>query len=165
MAEAARMSVELQESINRTYAKAFQIRPKNTQRAYNSRQREFLDWCAAKGPAFSNLTRTTVTDEKLHLFLEECVIGRSKRHKNENGCLSTERQSTIGRFTVSSYFVAMVDLWKKQVQPNINSNPSPRNEAVKALLKVTEYEEDERKRKVFEDRGVDTMLDGYTTTD
>ncbi|KAG2776784.1 hypothetical protein PC116_g7881 [Phytophthora cactorum] len=59
----------------------------------------------------------------------------------------------------------MVDLWKQQARAHINSNPSPRIEVVKTLLKVTEYEKDERKRKTMEDRGADTMLDGYTTTD
>jgi hypothetical protein len=163
MAEAARMDVALQESVNRTYAKAYQIRPKNTQRAYNGRQQEFLDWCSAKGSAFNDLTRTTVTGEKLHLFLEECVIGRSKRHKSGN--TSIERPNTVGRSTVNSYVAAMVDLWKQQARARINSYPSPRNEAVKALLQVTQYEEDARKRKNYEDRGAGTMLDGYTTTD
>ncbi|KAF4036872.1 Centromere DNA-binding protein complex CBF3 subunit [Phytophthora infestans] len=57
----------------------------------------------------------------------------------------------------------MVDLWKQQARANINCNPSPRDGALSALLKLTKYEEDERKRKNFEDRGADTLLDGYTT--
>ncbi|KAG2855641.1 hypothetical protein PC119_g12505 [Phytophthora cactorum] len=47
----------------------------------------------------------------------------------------------------------------------INDYPFPRDDAVFALLKVTDYEEDDPRRKNFEDRGANTMLDGYTTTD
>ncbi|EGZ17813.1 hypothetical protein PHYSODRAFT_376327, partial [Phytophthora sojae] len=135
------MQVALKESVQRTYEKAATLRPKNTQRAYSSRQQEFLDWCSEKGAAFNNLTRFTVTGEKLHLFLQERVIGRTKRHKS--GSTPSDRIETVG----------------------LNSNPSPRDEAVTTLLKLTEYEEDERKRKNVEDRGADTLLDGYTTID
>ncbi|KAF4132755.1 putative centromere DNA-binding protein complex CBF3 subunit domain-containing protein, partial [Phytophthora infestans] len=40
----------------------------------------------------------------------------------------------------------------------INSHPSPRYAAVTALLKLTEYDEDERKRKNLEDHGSDSLL-------
>ncbi|EGZ12914.1 hypothetical protein PHYSODRAFT_402894, partial [Phytophthora sojae] len=136
------MQVALKESVQRTYEKATTLRPKNTQRAYSSRQQEFLDWCSEKEAAFNNLTRFTVTGEKLHLFLQERVIGRTKRHKS--GSTLSDRNET-------------------QSRAKVNSNPSPRDEAVTTLLKLTEYEEDERKRKIFEDRGADTLLDGYTT--
>ncbi|ETP36757.1 hypothetical protein F442_15373 [Phytophthora nicotianae P10297] len=59
----------------------------------------------------------------------------------------------------------MVDLWKQQARAKINSHPSPRDDAVTALLKLTQYEEDNRKRKNYEDRGADTLLDGYTATE
>ncbi|KAE9183682.1 hypothetical protein PF005_g21986 [Phytophthora fragariae] len=58
----------------------------------------------------------------------------------------------------------MVELWKQQVRAKINCHPSRRDDAVTTLLELTQYEEDERKRKNFIDRGADTMLDGYTTT-
>lgn len=157
------MRVALKESVQRTYEKTIIIRPKNTQRAYTKRQEEFIAWCTSKGAAFSDLTRYTVTGEKLHLFLEECVIGRTKRHKGKSG--PSERTETIGRATVNSYVAAMVDLWKQQARANINSNPSPRDDAVTTLLKLTQYEEDQRKRKNLADRGIDTLLDGYTTTE
>ncbi|KAF4142291.1 hypothetical protein GN958_ATG08467 [Phytophthora infestans] len=69
MAEEARMSVELRESVQRTYDKSIQMRPANTQRAYTKRQKAFRDWCAAKGSAFSDLTRCTVTGENFISFL------------------------------------------------------------------------------------------------
>ncbi|KAJ8576337.1 hypothetical protein ON010_g2882 [Phytophthora cinnamomi] len=154
MAEEARMRVELKESVQRTYSRAINLRPKNTVRAYSKRQEEFLDWCRSKGSSFNELTRFTVTGEKLHLFLEECVIGRVKRHKGSKN--TSERKTTIGRSSVNAYVAAMVDLWKQQARANINSNPSPRDDAVTALLKLTQFEEDDRKRKNFADRGRDS---------
>eukprot|EP00644_Phytophthora_capsici_P004007 jgi/Phyca11/108492/e_gw1.15.769.1 len=135
------MRVELEESVLRTYNKVSDIRPQNTSRAYTNKQNEFKQWCVDKGAAFNDSARFTVTGPKLHLFLEECVIGREKRRKGHNG--RSEKQKRL----------------------NINNYPSPRDDAVTALLKITEYEEDDRRRKNFADRGADTMLDGYTTTD
>ncbi|ETP08742.1 hypothetical protein F441_15343 [Phytophthora nicotianae CJ01A1] len=163
MTEEARMSVELKESVQRTYDKAAKSRPENTQRAYGKRQQEFMQWCTAKGSAFNEFTRFTVTGEKLHLFLEECVIGRAKRHRGSQN--QDRREVTVGRSTVNSYVAAMVDLWKQQARAKINSHPSPRDDAVTALLKLTQSEEDNRKRKNYEDRGADTLLDGYTATE
>ncbi|EGZ15150.1 hypothetical protein PHYSODRAFT_379313, partial [Phytophthora sojae] len=74
---------------------------------------------------------------KLHLFLVECVIGREKRRKSEKN----------GKPTVNSYVAAMVDLWGQQKRLNINSNPSPRDSAVTALLKITTSEEEQLRRK------------------
>lgn len=160
MVEEARMDVELDESVSRTYTKVAAIRPENTSRAYKNKQAEFMQWCDAKGPAFNSLTRYTVTGPKLHLFLEESVIGRSKRRKSQSG-----RSQTVGKSTVNSYVAAMVDLWRQQQRMKINNHPSPRDDAVALLLQLTEYEEDNRRRKNFEDRGASTLLDGYTTTE
>jgi hypothetical protein len=87
------------------------------------------------------------------------VIGRDKRRKGQ--C----RTEKIGRATVNSYVAAMVDLWRQQQRLKINNHPSPRDGAVSAFIKITGYEENDRRRKNFADRGADTMLDGYTTTE
>ncbi|OWY95752.1 hypothetical protein PHMEG_00034165 [Phytophthora megakarya] len=70
-------------------------------------------------------------------------IGRAKRHKGS--VIRSERQQTISRLTVNSYIAAIVNLWQQQAHMKINSHPSPRDDAVSALLKLTEYNEDERK--------------------
>ncbi|KAE9033965.1 hypothetical protein PR002_g8383 [Phytophthora rubi] len=90
MSEEARMSEELQESTQRTFAKEKELRPKNT------------------------------------------TPKRQKSSKEQKG-----RIETIDRSSVNHY-------------------PSPRDAAVSVLLKLTQFEEDERKRKNFEDRGADT---------
>ncbi|OWZ02399.1 hypothetical protein PHMEG_00026051 [Phytophthora megakarya] len=160
MSAETHMNVELDESMSRTYTKVAERRPKNTLKAYTNKQKEFMQWCDEKEAAFNALTRYTVTGPKLHLFLEERVIDRDKRRKGPEG-----RTQTVGIATVKGYVAAMVDLWRQQQRMKINNHPSPRDDAVVMLLKVTEYEEDDRRRKNFDDRGTDTMLDGYTTTE
>lgn len=161
----ARMCVEMEQSRQRTFIKAAKQRPKNTERAYSRSQKEFRAWCNDKGDSFDDETRYTVTGEKVHLFLEERVIGRAKhvKAKRNQTAGQVERVETIGASSVNSYIAGLVDMWKLQCRLGVNSHPTPRDEAVTALLKVTEHEEDERKRKNFEDRGADTMLDGYST--
>ncbi|EGZ10621.1 hypothetical protein PHYSODRAFT_518883 [Phytophthora sojae] len=144
------MRVALDESVRRTYENAFNIHPQNTSRAYACKQDQFKRWCDDKWPALSDLTRYTVTGPNLYFFHVECVIGS----RSEKLCQST----------VDSYVVAMVDLGQQQKQLNININPSPRANAVIDLLKITTYEKDQLRRENFADREVNTLLDGYTTT-
>lgn len=58
----------------------------------------------------------------------------------------------------------MVHLWDHQVTMKINSNPHPR-QTFAPLLEKVKREEEEVKAANFEDRGVGTIMDGYTTTD
>ncbi|OWZ06486.1 hypothetical protein PHMEG_00021252, partial [Phytophthora megakarya] len=58
---------------------------------------------------------------KRHLFLEERVIRRAKRHKN--GSKNSERVEKVGRSTVNSYVAAMVHLWKQQSRAKVKGNP------------------------------------------
>ncbi|OWZ01332.1 hypothetical protein PHMEG_00027305 [Phytophthora megakarya] len=137
-----------------------------------------MAWCDTQGAAFSDLTRYTVTGPKLHLFLKECVIGRPKRHKSGKECSNegaTEveggsearifRIGVVGKATISCYVAAIVDLWQQQTRAKVNGHPTPRDDAVRALIKMVEFDDESRKRKNFADRGSDTLLDGYTTND
>src|SRR5213078_1068997 len=51
-------------------------RPKNTQRAYGPKQKEWRDWCARSA---GNIDGAWVTEDKLCLFLEQEVINRESR--------------------------------------------------------------------------------------
>ena len=51
-------------------------RPKNTQRAYGPRQKEWRDWCAGLA---GNTDGAWVTEDKLCLFLEQEVVNRESR--------------------------------------------------------------------------------------
>ena len=66
--------------------------------------------------------------------------------------------------TLDQYGAALVHLWERQVLMKINSNPHPRNH-FKGLLKKAKADEERIKKTNYEDRGVGTVMDGYTTTD
>lgn len=65
---------------------------------------------------------------------------------------------------MEQYGAALVHLWERQVSMKINSNPHPR-QFFKGLLKQSKVDEERTKKANFEDRGVGTIMDGYTTTD
>ena len=99
-----------------------------------------------------SLFRYTVTGEKLHLFLDQVVVGRNRR----------SGAGSIGLSSVSQYAAAIVDLYKEQQQLRINAHPHPRNAAVNALLRNVEMESRSLARRNYDDRGAGTILDGYT---
>ena len=47
----------------------------------------------------------------------------------------------------------------------MNSHPDPRDANVKLLLKNAEYDTQQLRKANFVDRGIGTLLDGYTTTE
>ena len=51
-------------------------RPKNTQRAYGPKQKEWRDWCAGLA---GNTDGAWITEDKLCLFLEQEVVNRESR--------------------------------------------------------------------------------------
>ena len=63
------------------------------------------------------------------------------------------------------YVAAIVDLYSLQTRLGCNSNPHPRNADVQALLKNTHYEQERVRRVNYDDRGIGTALDGYTSAD
>jgi len=69
MADEARMNAELEESVQRTYEKASDIRPAHTSRAYKGNQCEFKKWCSDKGLVFNDLARFTSLDQNCIYFL------------------------------------------------------------------------------------------------
>lgn len=87
---------------------------------------------------------------------------RSKRKRDNDGEPAPPR--VIQFATLSQYGAALVYLWERQRQMKINSNSHPR-ETFAPLLERVKREEEEVKKANFEDRGVGTVMDGYTTTD
>ena len=70
-----------------------------------------------------------------------------------------------GKSTIDSYVSAIVDLYHLQCRLGCNSNPHPRTVDVQALLKNTHYEQEQVRRANYDDRGLGTVLDGYTTSE
>ncbi|KAH9133191.1 hypothetical protein AeRB84_020676, partial [Aphanomyces euteiches] len=155
-AAALELEMEIAEAI--TYQKSAAVQPENTRLAYTSKQNEFLQWCRSKG--FTGHNALTVSGPKLHLFLCQCVVGRERKARCARG-----QKQVVGFSTLKQYVNAIVRLWRSQCQEKANSNVHPRTDAVKELLKQAQYTEDERKKANFEDRGIGTPLDGYTTAE
>ncbi|KAI9104064.1 hypothetical protein DFS34DRAFT_576303, partial [Phlyctochytrium arcticum] len=119
-------------SSSQTAANAARYRPRTTAAAYGHKQEEFQQWCIAQG--FSGeppTTATTVTQDKLFNFLNNCVFDRSRRN---------DPTKKVGRPTVSAYISAMVDLWKRQASEGTNPYPNPHGPAIKMLVKSVPFE-------------------------
>jgi hypothetical protein len=150
--------VEMQQAILETHAQSLQIRPNSTSKAYSARQQEYQQWCIEK----RFIDGATVTGDKLHLFLHQRVIGRDfKKSKGSDGRACRK----VGKSTVLGYTAAIVDLWKQQTAMRVTSHPNPRDSNVKRLLKNAEYETHQHRKANFVDRGIGTLVDGYTTTE
>lgn len=69
----------------------------------------------------------------------------------------------IKLFSIYMYVAAITYLYTQQVTGKINSNEHPRA-ACRKLIKTCQRREELTKRPNFEDRGVNTVLDGYSTS-
>jgi hypothetical protein len=72
---------------------------------------------------------------------------------------------TISSGTLRQYASAIKDLYCLQKDLGANSNPDPRDSAVKALLKSYRSEEEDRRKAEYVDRGRGTVRDGFTDID
>ncbi|EIE88996.1 hypothetical protein RO3G_13707 [Rhizopus delemar RA 99-880] len=134
---------------NQTY------RPKNTTAAYKSKQREWFEWCANKEKVADG---TIVYDAKLAFFLKDYVLTRgNKFKKNADGS-----PAPLGRESVLAYVKAVVDLYHQQVEAGFNKHTMARGPIVKRFLDTHTKKEARRKRTEYEDRGKNTLNDGYT---
>ena len=82
----------------------------------------------------------------------------------EEGETPVEAVPRIKYGTLEIYATAMVHLYDRQVQRKTNSNPHPLP-TFAPLLQRVKREDEMTKKANFEDRGVGTIMDGYTTTD
>jgi hypothetical protein len=144
--------IEIDESVNTTVQETLSIRPAATTRKYQTYQKEFIEWCHTKGYRDGE----TVTGGKLHLFLKNEVVGRlSKKNKTK----------IIGGSTVCGCVSAIVDLYNQQVSMKMNSNPHPRSNAVKLLIKNVQSQNTNLRKRNYEDRGIGSLLDGYQSSE
>jgi hypothetical protein len=148
----AHLQVEIDSSLLSTVQTTLDNRPLNTKRKYETYQQQFIQWCTLKG--FQD--NSTVTAGKLHLFLSDEVVGRASKKNKSN---------VIGHSSVCGYANAIVDLYSQQSHMHMNSNPHPRNNAVKQLLKNVEQSTTATRRRNYTDRGTGSLLDGYQSTE
>ena len=82
-----------------------------------------------------------------------------EKGKNENS-------KTIGYSTVRQYGTACIDLYKQQKSWNMNANPHPRDcPALNVLFNSVKLDESKKRQENFEDRGIGTIQDGYSSVE
>lgn len=82
-----------------------------------------------------------------------------KRRTDADGQLI---EQTLGKAAVEAYVSALISLWKKQHALGTNPLQPERDAALKAMLNTRRRQEHERKRNEYVDRGIGTLLDGYS---
>ncbi|KAE8225065.1 hypothetical protein CF319_g2131 [Tilletia indica] len=158
---AAELEVAMSQSILRTVTRASEVRPHNTTRNYEPKQKEWREWADEKG--FEEMSRYQVTSQKLHLFLEDRVLHRApKKKKKKASSANGETSNTLSESTVKIYVAAIIDLYTQQAARGVNSAPHPRPGPVRMLLSTRKLEERDRRKREYVDRGIGTALDGYT---
>jgi hypothetical protein len=147
----AELNVLMEGSMLRTLQESHSARPAGTTAQYQPKIEEFKQWCEQK--EFPVATRYTVTEAKLHLFLEQCVIGRKRKKRWKTG------DEIVGQQTVSAYVAAIVDLYQQQKSANINSNDHPRGRSIKSLIRNLSLKTEAIRKTNYVDRGKGTLLD------
>jgi hypothetical protein len=122
--------------------KALECRPKNTKKAFDKKQSEFISWAVRQGYRRPEV----VTEKKLALFLETEVIKRQWRN-------CKDETKIIGKPTIMQYVSALTSLWKHQCLMKTNSNPTPRGDSIKQILMRIDAETDKTRKETYFDRG------------
>jgi hypothetical protein len=121
----------------------------HTRKTYKGPQREFMAWMRSND-AFPLMSRETVTEEKLLIFLHTQVVGRKAKVQRKNTPEGVSQK--VGIQTVRNYVSAAVNLWQQQTTASSNSFPNPRSHVIKRYLNFIQTKEFLRRRKNFEDR-------------
>jgi hypothetical protein len=118
-------------------------RPYNTTKEYKPKQVEFTQFCEHK----QYQDRDTVTEDKLLLFLQECVVNRPLRTKSRmaDGSIA-QGDSRLAWRSVRGYVTAVTDLYRTQKALGMNSYPTPREDNVREFIKSLQRRDIERER-------------------
>ncbi|KAG2191914.1 hypothetical protein INT47_003350 [Mucor saturninus] len=147
-------------SLTLTAQETLACRPMTTKKAYASKTNEFIKWANETFTDENELKRSIVSGTKLNYFLRDQVLGRNSRQKFK----VPTAPKKIKTSTLEQYIAAITDLYKTQVQKKINCNEHPRA-TVLGLIKSSKMKEFEVSRENCEDRGEETLADGYTSLD
>ena len=134
-------------------------RPHNTTKEYKPKQVEFTQFCERK----QYQDRDTVTEDKLLLFLQECVVNRPLRTKSRTADSSiAQEDSRLAWRSVRGYVTAVTDLYRTQKALGMNFHLTPREDNVREFIKSLQRRDTERERAQFANKGANTLLDGYS---
>ena len=132
-------------------SKLREIRPRNTKLAYEGPQKEYIRYAESKYGC------SIVTAERVLSYLVNHLTKREK--KNSKG-------KKVGKVIVGQHIKALVDLYRFQSQVPVDNATTvpeyPRSDAVKKFLKMIERSEYEKEREEYVDRGIGTIVDGYS---
>jgi Centromere DNA-binding protein complex CBF3 subunit, domain 2 len=106
----------------------------------------------------------------MRFFLEEEVLNRETKRGPPKAAFQSRTdangmpiQQTLGSSAIEAYTSAIIDLWKMQHARGENPiAPSQRDHLLKGMLKKRRMDEAERKKSQYLDRGIGTLLDGYS---
>ncbi|KAF1986576.1 hypothetical protein K402DRAFT_82890 [Aulographum hederae CBS 113979] len=129
-----------------------------TKNTYGPKQKEYQAWCALRQFKDGSL----VTEKKFITFLQTQVAGRSlrrltKKHK-ATGSLTTP---VLKMKTVGLYAAAIVSLWAAQHARGETTGTHPKTMVFCGLMQTLHQKAHAKKIRDFEDRGINTLLDGY----
>ncbi|KAG2225598.1 hypothetical protein INT45_013709 [Circinella minor] len=131
----------------------------NTKKLYKLRQAHWEVWCAKQEFKDGN----TVSEAKLVAFLRE--VSRTGNIKNKRAKLPDGRAKRLGKESLAGYAKAVGALQTVQAAILGNKNSPARGTLVKNLLSDYDRENTIRRRVEYEDRGTNTINDGYTLDD
>ncbi|KAG2214157.1 hypothetical protein INT45_002647 [Circinella minor] len=128
----------------------------NTKNLYKLRQAHWEVWCAKQEFEDGN----TVSEAKLVAFLRE--VSRTGNIKNKRSKLPDGKAKRLGKESLAGYAKAVGALRTVQAAVLGNKNAPARGTLVKNLLSDYDRENAIRRRIEYEDRGTNTINDGYT---
>ena len=114
----------------------------------------FKDWCYEQ-----SYDDDLVTSDKLAFFIEFVIDRGHKLKKAEDGS-----SLAISKQTVESYVKAVCALYREQRDADKNKGPSPRSQLVRSVMAKFIKDNTKRRLEGLEDRGVNTINDGYNRT-
>ncbi|EIE89012.1 hypothetical protein RO3G_13723 [Rhizopus delemar RA 99-880] len=147
-------STAMHHSNQMVIAQSMVHRPVNTIKAYSVKQEEWKVWCREQG--FED--GYTVSDKKLSFFLMEYVSKRGSKYRRNDD----DTPVALGRESILAYVKAISDMCNTQKALGWNTNGVARGPLVRTFLDTLEKEKVKHSRLNYEDRGKNTLNDGYS---
>ncbi|KAG1634730.1 hypothetical protein G6F44_010014 [Rhizopus delemar] len=147
-------STAMHHSNDMVIAQSMVHRPVNTNKAYPAKQEKWKVWCRDQG--FED--GYTVSDRKLSFFLMEYVSKRRSKYRRNNDGTPV----ALGRESILAYVKAISDMCNTQKALEWNTNGVSSGPLIRAFLNTLENEKVKRRRLNYEDRGKNTLNDGYS---
>ena len=99
-----------------------------------------------------------MTGPKLAAFVQEWVVGRSRRKAGKRQIYGpppplAPGEQEIGAETVKSYIAAVVKLWEEQCEDGVNNHNHPWTGAIKKIVDTLNRNKGAQRRQNYVDKG------------